>query len=155
MIELLQSIVQIAAIIVGWIVVHRLSASRDIDKARREMVAKTADAMSEELSRLLLSAKDYHIKERDVASEESLKLILQDQAIRVSLLSDISNDYKELAALRGSVLALRRAITAKHFEDEHTSPLNANDNQIQVIAESVLKFKQCLVRLKNRQFPVS
>ena len=39
---------QVAVVGLGWWVVHRLSASRDLDKARRELVAKSADGLSDE-----------------------------------------------------------------------------------------------------------
>jgi DNA repair ATPase RecN len=56
--DALITVVQVASIVLGWIVVHRLSAKRDRDKERREMVVEEIDALDakarvEEVARML------------------------------------------------------------------------------------------------------
>ena len=152
-VEVIKTLFQTISIVVGWLVVHKLSAARDRDKARREMLAKTADALSDEVGKLFMSAKDYHAKGRDSALEDTLKMSLQDLSARTSLLSDISKDAKELGSCRSAILAMKKAITATHFEDEHDGPLKQGSQQIQTITAEGLRVKQCFLRLKHRQFP--
>ena len=144
---------QLTAVGLGWYVVHRLSAQRDRDKARREMLAKSADGLTDALLVILSDARDYHLKDRDRKLELKLKMSLQDLAMRVQGLSDICTDEKELAACRAAVAALRRAVTGLHFEDEHFNPLPDSDRQLEDIAEAVMRARRQLLRLKHLQFP--
>lgn len=142
---------QAVTIISGWIVVHKLSSARDRDKARREMVVKTADSLSEAVDKLLLNARTYHMALRDVNLEVQIKMALQDASIRSGALISICNASSELAACRCGITSLKQAITSKHFEDEHTELLDANHQQLQDIAAEVLRSKQALLRLKHAQ----
>lgn len=151
--EIIKNLVQIASIAVGWVVVHKLSAGRDRDKSRREMLAKAADGLSDEVGKLMAMARDYHTQMRDDSGGDTLKMTLQDLSARASLLSEVSNDVKELAACRSAILALKKAITANHFEDEHGTALKPGDSQLQAIAAEGLKVKQCFLKLKHKQFP--
>lgn len=150
----LNLLVQAGAIVIGWIVVHKLSAARDRDKARREMLAKAADALSDDAGKLLISAKDYHTKERDKNLEDQIKMTLQDISIRTSSLTQISNDATELASCRSAILGLKKAISSTHFEDEHTEVLGSGSKQVQAIVAEALRAKQSFLKLKHRQFPV-
>lgn len=152
--EILRFAGQAAIVVLGWTVVHRLSGERDRDKARREMLAKSADALGEIVDKLLTSARDYHLSTRDVTAEITIKMVLQDLTLRIASLSDICSDSRELAACRSSVLALKKAVTGNHFEDEHIHPIADSTEQLQEIAGTVLHAKQCLLKLKHRQFPV-
>lgn len=151
--EALKTLFQVISIVIGWYVVHRLSAARDRDKARREMLAKAAEGLSDEVSKLLVSTREYHTKARDRAVEDALKMTLQDISVRTSLLSDISEDAKELGSCRSAILAMKRATTATHFEDEHDGPLDLNSQQIQSITAEGLRVRHCFLKLKHRQFP--
>lgn len=151
--EILKNLVQVVSVAVGWFVVHKLSAGRDRDKARREMLAKAADGLSDEVGKLMIMAREYHIKERDESIEDILKMTLQDLSARTSLLSDISSESAALAACRSAILSLKKAITGIHFEDEHEMPLMPNDAQLQRIAAEILRVKQCFLKLKHKQFP--
>ena len=143
---------QAATIIVGWVVVHRLSTSRDIDKSRRELVAKSADSLSDVAGHLLLDARAYHLSSRSSNKEVQIKLALQDASIRVGGLIGVCTASNELAACRCAITSLKQAITSKHFEDEHNYPLDENDLQIQEIAAEVLRTKHAFLRLKHSQF---
>jgi len=151
--EVLRTAIQAISIVVGWVVVHKLSAARDRDRARREMLAKAADALGDEVGKLFMSAKEYHTKVRDRGLEDALKMALQDISARTSLLSDISKDVKELGSCRSAILAMKKAITATHFEDEHDGSLEQGSQQIQSITAEGLRVKQCFLKLKHRQFP--
>lgn len=144
---------QAAVVVVGWVVVHRLSAGRDRDKARREMVVKSADQLIDALGDLLSIAHDYHLKVRDPATELRIKMSIQDMAIRAQGISDILNDEQLLAPCRADIALVRRAATGEHFEDEHEHPLGEGAMQVQAIADAVLRAKRAFLRLKHRQFP--
>jgi hypothetical protein len=137
----------------GWAVVHRLSARRDRDKARREMVAKSADTLSDAVGALLVDSRQYHLSERDSTLELKLKMTLQDLAMRVQGLSDICADEKSLAPCRAEIAYLRRSITGQHFEDEHVKPLAESDQQLESVADAAMRAKRQLLKLKHLQFP--
>lgn len=146
-------LVQVTAIVIGWIVVHKLSAARDRDKARREMLAKAADGLSDDVGKLLITARDYHTQARDRRIEDQIKMTLQDISIRTSTLYQISTDTKELAACRSSILSMKKAISFVHFEDEHTVPIELASPQVQSIVADALRVKQNFLKLKHCQFP--
>lgn len=138
---------------IGWFVVHRLSAARDRDKSRREMVVKSTDSLSDGLNTLFSSARDYHLNSRSVETELAIKMALQDLSMRVASLSEVFSDQSVLAPCRADIVAVRRAISGRHFEDEHEGPLPESDQQYQAIAEAVLQAKRTLLKVKHRQFP--
>lgn len=150
-----QILLQIFGLVAGWIIVHRQSSKRDIDKARREMIAKTADALSDDALAIFDAAKKYHLEERDLAAENSLKMLLQDLSIKTSLLGRVCPDETELNLCRRAILELKQAITAEHFEDEHAAALPLASLQIASMVECILKTKRALLELKLKQFPVA
>ncbi len=150
--ELGKFIGQAFVVVFGWVVVHRLSTSRDFDKARREMVAKSADSLIESSVALLTDARAYHLATRNIPTELKIKMSLQDLAMRTNGLSEICADKPTLASCRTAIAASRRAITGLHFEDEHEAPLDESSGQLDDIADCVLRTKQCLLNLKHSQF---
>jgi hypothetical protein len=151
--EVLKTLIQVVSVALGWYVVHRLSVARDRDKARRDLLVKAADSLSDDAGKLLSVARDYHTKNRDRAVEDTIKMTLQDISARTNLLSEISLEAKELASCRSAILAFKKAITATHFEDEHEATLEPGAPQLQSIAAEGLKVKQCYLKLKHKQFP--
>lgn len=149
----MEIIIQIVLIIFGWVVVHWLSNARDRDKSRREMLAKAADSLNDELGKIYTSAVEYHVKVRNLSLENSLKMSLQDISARTTLLRDVSVDIKELDLCRSHILIMKKAISANHFEDEHIAEIELGSRQIQEIASSVLLAKRCFLMLKHQQFP--
>jgi len=143
---------QAVVVVIGWAVVHRLSAARDRDKARREMVVKSADQLIDALGTHLSAAHDYHLKARDVDAELKIKMAIQDMAIRAQGLSDVLKDEQALATCRAEVALVRRTVTGQHFEDEHEGALSENAPQVQAIADAVLRAKRAFLRLKHSQF---
>ena len=61
---------------IGWFIVHRLSAARDMDKARREMAAQVADDLVEVATSIFLAAQRYHTNKRERENERQLKRAL-------------------------------------------------------------------------------
>lgn len=153
--EVVKTLVQVASVAVGWFVVHKLSAARDRDKARRDLLVKAADSLSEDAGKLLATAREYHTKARERSTEDVIKMSLQDMSIRTNLLSDISPEAKELASCRSAILNFKKAVTSTHFEDEHISCLESGAPQLQAIAAEGLKVKQSFLKLKHKQFPAA
>lgn len=149
-----QILLQISGLIAGWIIVHKQSSKRDIDKARREMIAKTSDGLNDDAVKIFEVAKTYHTSERDEEAEDSIKMSLQDLSIRTSLLTKVCNDVGELRVCRSAVLDLKKAITGCHFEDEHVGPLQMRSEQMQTVTESILRTKRAFLELKQKQFPM-
>lgn len=142
---------QAGVIALGWLVVHKTTASRDKEKTRREALVKITDALAEDVNSILWDAHGYHTKGRSVVDELKLKSALQDLGIRVGGLSDIFSEQDVLAVARTQVGSLRRAVTGKHFEDEHTAILPDADPQLAVIVAAALDLKRTLLKIKNRQ----
>lgn len=151
--EVFKTLVQVVSVAIGWFVVHKLSAARDRDKARRDLLVKAADSLNDDAGKLIAVARDYHTRIRDRAAEDAIKMTLQDISARTNLLSDISLEARELASCRSAILAFKKAITATHFEDEHDANLEPGEPQLQSIAAEGLKVKQCFLKLKHKQFP--
>lgn len=143
---------QAIAVGVGWYVVHKLSASRDRDKSRREMVVRSADQLIDALSALLSDAHRYHLGPRSVEAELRIKMALQDMAMRTSGLSEVVRDRPLLAPCSSEIAGVRRSVTGRHFEDEHEGPLQEGSDQVQVVAEAILRAKRAFLRLKHCQF---
>lgn len=150
--EFLKWVGQALVVGVGWFVVDRLSAQRDHDKARREVIAKTVDTLMEAIDMILEDARAYHLEERNPSMELRLKMSLQDVVMRVLSLSVVCAEESALAPCRADIASLRRAATGAHFEDEHLAALAHGDAQLELIAEAALRAKRSLVRLKHLQF---
>lgn len=150
----ISSVFQGIFILLGWVVVHKLSVKRDFDKARREMLVKAMDVLSDEITKIFSLARDYHTGDRDISTEQTIKMLLQDVSGRISMLSDISLDSRELSFCKDSIISLKKTITGLHFEDEHTGKLEVENQQIQAITNDALEAKKYFQQLKHRQFPI-
>ncbi len=137
----------------GWYVVHRLSSARDKDKLRREMLAKTADGLCDDLSKLLTLAREYHLNSRDKKNEVSIKIMLQDLSMRTAFLSDLCNDKDELRRCRSALINFKKSVSGAHFEDEHTEALDITEHLFDLMALEYSKVKSAFVKLKHKQFP--
>lgn len=150
--ELLKFVAQALTVVLGWVVVHRLSSDRDREKARKELLVKSTESLGEAIEKLLIASQAYHGNARDANAEIMIKMNLQDLSQRTVALSDLSQNALEHAACRSAVLALKRAITGYHFEDEHIQPVTGSDPILQRVAADALKAKQALLKLKHRQY---
>lgn len=140
---------------IGWYVVDRLSARRDSEKARREAIVDSVDAIALSATEILTNAREYHSKDRVIALETRIKMDLQDLSMKLGSLTDIYKDASSIAHCRSQILALRKAITGRHFEDEHTSPLADGDIQHEEIAAAMLDLKRGLLKIRHRQFAIN
>src|SRR5580698_9380143 len=85
-----------AVVIIGWGIVHLLSARRDTQKARKDLVAGTSDALVAQITELFGSAREYHTKPRDIAVENHLKMTIQDIAQSMTGLKSMIEDRVSL-----------------------------------------------------------
>lgn len=145
---------QALVVVLGWAVVHWLSARRDQDKARREMLSKALDSLVDDLTELHQKARKYHISDRDESEEIVLKMSLQDVTMLLVSLNTLNSAKPEyLANCRSTVLQLRRAITGDHFEDEHLAPLPPSSRQLESMGAAFLSAKRAALAAKHAQFP--
>lgn len=153
-IEILKTLIPTIAVVFGWIVVHKLSVTRDRDNARRKMVVDASDAIMKNIDDIFACSNKYHSTLRDKNIEITLKMSLQDLSYRITQLIDITANNNEIKPCRNAMLEMKKAITMIHFEDEHDGPIDQKSQQIQTIAFTVLKLKQTFLKLKHRQFAV-
>lgn len=153
--EVVAFLAQAIIVVVGWIVVDKLSARREMEKARREILARSADELATTVDRLMLDSRSYHLSARDERTEIGLKMALQDVALRTAALSDLCGDIAQLGACRSGAASFRRAITGTHFEDEHSEPLSLHSEQLELIASEALRARQSYVKLKHRQYSLT
>jgi hypothetical protein len=152
-IELARLVLPASLVIVGWIVVNHLAVKREMDKSRREMIAKSADGLCETVDTLFEDANEYHSSARDQKLEVKIKITLSDISQRIGSLRQITQDTCQLTHCLTSVVKLRQSVTGKHFEDEHNEPLS-NGSIHEEIADASLAMKRSLVELKHSQFPL-
>ncbi len=150
--ELLRALIQVTPVVLGWLVVHKLSVARERDKARREVLAKSVDSLNDELSKIFALALDYHGNERVRTKENAIKMNLQDISERTNQLAILTNEGALTKFCKAAVLSLKKSITGSHFEDEHLEKIDLASEQIQLIAAEVLKAKRAFLRLKHSQF---
>lgn len=150
--EFLKFLGQVVVVAIGWFVVNQLSLTRERDKARRDIVVKSTELLSDGIDKILTESRMYHLQERDTARELVLKMTLQDLAMRMAALSDICDQERLLAPCRSDIAGIRRAVTGTHFEDEHDGKLPETSVHLQAMAESTLKAKRSLLKLKHEQY---
>ncbi len=142
-----------AGIVGGWAVVHFLSQRRDRDKARRELIVKTCDTVSEQISKIMASGIRYHVAvARDVSLEIELNSVLKDLSAQLRLLNEVVRP--KVDGVRSNALHkhLKQAITGQHYEDEYSVALDTADLQINVIIASASELRLYLAEIKFNQF---
>lgn len=132
---------------VGWYTVHLLSAARDVDKARREMVGQVADDLVRAATEIFLAAQRYHTNRRDRENERRLKIDLQDMSILVQQLAETVDEPSQIRLCSIAISELRQSITRQHFESEHIDVLNASALQMDEIVDAYLHLKRALFSL--------
>jgi hypothetical protein len=150
-VEVSKTLLQFLLIIIGWIIVHKLTSRRDIDKSRRDIITASVDKLCEQINYIVEKSHEYHTSERSVARENEIKRNLQDLSIRASSLKDLINDNK-CQPVWLNVRKLKQAITGTHFEDEHQKAITDLDSQFEMIAEYEMSLKRALFDLKHSQF---
>lgn len=122
-------------VIAGWFVVNKTQANRERRKQIREYVA----GLKKELDELEKAAIDYHTSERAIPKEREIVSKLGRFEKACSTLPRFIASQKFWRALdpccldvdARSLQELRKAMTLLHFADEHTGPLNAQEELIQ------------------------
>lgn len=153
-VEILKVLISTIIIVIGWVVVHKLSVARDRDSSRREMIIDAANLMMKDIDDVFIHSYNYHSSIRDKSIEIALKMSLQDLSYRITQLKDITADENEIKLCRNTMLEMKKAISMKHFEEEHDGPIDQNSQQIQTIALTTLKLKQTFLKLKHNQFSI-
>lgn len=150
-VPMLPSFVSAVLVVVGWFVVNKAQANRERRKQIREHVA----ALRSELDDLEILVINYHSNTRDVPTEREIVSKLGRLEKACSSLPRFLNDQRVFPAMRKSGLTvnsahiqqLRKAMTLKHFADEHERALDAQDEQIKDIeyeAEVVQEDLECV-----------
>lgn len=152
--DLLKIALQSALIVIGWIIVHKLTSTRDLEKSRRDTVAASIDKLCEQVNVISEHAVEYHSNDREITKEQKLNRILKDLNIRVSSFKDLvsENDCQQVWQ---QAIKYKQSITGKHFEDEHINKLTSSHEVIEVIAEQESQLKVSLYDLKHAQLNFS
>lgn len=154
LLEFLKLLVSAIFIIFGWVIVHKLTAKRDLEKSRRDIVVSSIDKLCEQINVVVQDAQIYHLNSREIGKENNIKRNLQDISIRASALKDIIA-IDSCQPIWTNLKSFKQAITGQHFEDEHIEVLSNQNDQFELIAEYELALKRSLYDLKHTQFKLS
>lgn len=147
-------IIQAFFIIVGWIIVHKLTTKRDVEKSRRDIISTSIDKLCELVNLITDDSNNYHLSKRNKSLENKIKRELTDLSIRASSLKDLIND-KDCEPIWINIRKYRQSITGNHFEDEHIKVLIDSSEQFERIAEYDISLKRTLYELKHAQFKLT
>lgn len=115
------------ATVVGWYQVHKLTSERDVKSEKRKRAIDRCDKLIEECIRIRERATKYHTADRDHALELELKANFADLGLGLPFLSGLGIKEDSVRECTLHVVAFKRSVQAKHFEEAHTSPLLASD----------------------------
>ncbi len=148
---MLPSVVSGVLVVVGWYVVNKAQANRERRKQIREYVTDLAT----DLDDIETLAIDYHTTERDVAKEHELISKLGRFEKACSILPkfiDRQTFFKAVPPEKlnvdgESLQQLRKAMTLRHFADEHTAAIFANDGLIQELGLTAGEMQEVLKKV--------
>ena len=147
------SVTNTILLVLGWAIVHFASRNRDRDKARRELVVKACDSLSEQVTKLLSVAMSYHTATaRDGAKEIELKGGLQDLSTQTQFINRATRPQRNGVQSNTLHTAFKQSITGQHFEDEWQTPLPAHAGELNQIAATALSLRSYFAELKYEQF---
>ncbi len=152
--DLLKIIIQSVLIVIGWIIVHKLTSARDLEKSRRDTVAASIDKLCDQVNMISEHAVEYHLNDRETAKEQKLNRILKDLAIRVSSFKNLVNE-SDCQQVWQQAIRYKQSVTGRHFEDEHINKLTSSHELIENIAEQESLLKVTLYDLKHAQLAFS
>jgi hypothetical protein len=137
-------------VIFGWVVVHKLTVHRELEKARREIKAKALDDLSTKIDRLFEDARSYHrAQTQDTIKASSIKSILRDIAVN---LAEMNSLFENLSACSFQLIVLRKAITGNNFDNSRSDDATVRDSILEEVARSSLEMKRRLLSEKYRLF---
>jgi hypothetical protein len=108
--------------------------------------------LKEPVNSVLVDSRSYHTGERNQALEQKIKMTLQGVAENVYALRNIARSAEEIGSAMRSIRELRMAVTGRHFEDEHTGPLDETNEDLESIALAGLNAKRALLTLQHSQY---
>jgi hypothetical protein len=148
--ELAKFFGQALVIVLGWLVVHQLSRSRDREDSFRKYLIDEVSELNESLESIFDVVIDYHTTSRSLRVEQRIKLMLGAFSSRTETVARESPELLSGHRLRKAVTYLKRSCTLHHFEDEHTAPLDLGADVLQVLAQRVSEMRDELsdARLK-------
>lgn len=149
---ILPSMVSAAVVVAGWIVVNKAQANRERRKQIREYVV----GLRSELDDLESKVISYHTSSREASSEREIVTKLGRFEKACSTLPRFLSSQATFKAMRENQLCvndsclqrLRKAMTLKHFADEHTHPLNVHDELIQGVESATETVQQELENVR-------
>lgn len=153
--DLLKIIIQSVLIVLGWVIVHRFTSTRDLEKSRRDTISTSIDKLCDQVNVISEHAVEYHLNDREAAKEQKLNRILKDLSVRVSSFKDLVVVENDCQQIWQQAIKYKQSITGKHFEDEHTSKLANSDEVIENIAEQESLLKVALYNFKHAQINFS
>lgn len=151
----LPSLMSGVLVIAGWFVVNKAQANRERRKQIREFVA----ALIKDLVELEKSIIDYHTNQRNAPAEQAIISRLTRFEKSCGLLPQfVANQLFLKATTAKSLIVsplvvqrMRKAMTLKHFSDEHDGSINCTDPLIQEIEIATNEVQEALesVRLAS------
>jgi hypothetical protein len=131
------SFISAFVVITGWIVVNKAQANRE----RRKQIREFASGLMKDLSELEKAIIEYHTTVRDEAKEQAIIARLTRFEKSIGLLPKfVAGQLLFKAATTTSlsippavIQIMRKAMTLRHFSDEHTNPVKPTDTMIQEI----------------------
>lgn len=126
------SLISSLLVVLGWFVVNKTQANRERRKQIREFVGMLIDILAE----LEISIIEYHTKKRDETLEQTLiSRLTRFEKACARLPNFLSNQWPFLKAAKVNrvkvdpylIQEMRKAMTLKHFLDEHDRPLPRSD----------------------------
>lgn len=134
--------------ILGWYVSHTLTARRERDRFRREILSKELDVAMSLVKEILEMAFDYHSNNRCVSRERKIIIAFNRLTYRAQSLplTDLHDSSKQ--DLAEFIISFKISITGNHFEDEHTYPLKADDAMLSEFQHHAAQLEHSILKIR-------
>lgn len=144
-----------ALVITGWFIVNRAQANRE----RRKQIREFGAGLIKDLAELEKAIVEYHTTARNESSEQALisKLTRFEKACGL-FPNFLAGQFfwkatapESLKVSPSVIQKMRKAMTLKHFSDEHEGPVNCTDPLVQEIEIATNEVQEALeaVRLAS------
>jgi hypothetical protein len=148
----LPSLLSAVLVVAGWYIVNKAQANRE----RRKQIREFASGLSKDLSDLEAVVIKYHTDPRDKSGERQIISKLTRFETACGILPKFVENQRFFKAtpsqnliVSGLVIQqMRKAMTLKHFYDEHSEPLDDSDQLIQGILASTDKVQETLTDVR-------
>ena len=116
-------------------------------------MVKAADALSDQVAKLVTVAVTYHSgNERESSKEIEIKSTLQDLSLQTRLINQAVRPIRDGAQSSRLHTAFKQSITAHHFEDEWDKPQSINGVEVSEIAATGIAIRAYFAEIKFEQF---